>query len=123
MVNAPERSSVIDKLRSATFSGCFMFDKGFPKKLSGIFPRLQDSLRSSRTVILVFLKSMKMALLRHLSMPSGECRIASTPFLLNEYLRKLNTKGMLQKQNMSRLDVKRARLSGLSLLLNILHLR
>lgn len=106
MVNAPERSSVIDNLRSATFSGCFMFDKGFPKKLSGIFPCLQDSLPSSRTVILVFRKSMKMALLRHFSMPCNECRIASTPFLLDEYLGKLNTKGMFQKRNMSKLDIK-----------------
>jgi hypothetical protein len=83
-----------------------MFDKGFSKKLSGILPRLQDSIPLSRTVILVFRKSMKMALLRPFSMPCNECRIASTPFLLDKYLNKLTTKGMLQKQSMSKLDTK-----------------
>ena len=106
MVSPLDRSWIIDTLCGATFSGCFMFDKGFPEKLSGIFPRLQDSLSSSGTVILVFRKSMKMALLRQFSMPSTECCIASTPFLLDEYLGKLNTKGMFQERNMSKLDIK-----------------
>jgi hypothetical protein len=107
MEDAPERSSVIDNLRSATFPGCCIFDRGFPKKLSGIFPRLRNSVPSSGILILVLRKSVKMALQRHFSMPSTVCRIASTPFLLNDYLSKLKTKGVFQKQNMSKLDIKR----------------
>jgi len=85
IVSAPERSSVIDSPRNATFSGCFIFNEGFLKRLSGIFLRLADFFSSSWTVILVFSTSMKMALERHFSIPSIECRIVLLFSLINTW--------------------------------------